>query len=617
MRNFQRSLAVLALTLAVHLAAGNNLIFARRGSVGSLPRQSDSKASKKPGQSAPDSRPGKKAPPNGHLKGGVKLDLSAQREQRKQLALSMIQDVLTSSHRITPVEYAILAEVEAATLLWSLDRDQAMSLLKSNFEKLTELKDKKACCGKASKARRLRYLAFHKIAMLNPELLSTLSSRQGDKPGNSVSADWSEEARALISVATDTINDKPDLAAALAQQVLALGQVDWTVFLRRLHERDSEAAGRLALIIITQLADSPLPPVVLLNLSRFTLARDVSTRVRNAFFEAVAMRLGRDMRLDLPTANLAPTLLAARDAYRMAANDARWQPQFGKMVDDLETVLRSGDVVVPARGKKVIPMQLPQSEIIGGDDPKVTAQAQQNEITPANRDQAYRQRATEAAGRGNLLAAEEAMSKIEDAGIKGDTSLTVYGPFVRQAFLDSEWSKAWSYADRITDPLGRTLALNRIARAMATAGKDRRSINEVYNIAFTQLRRDTQSESVAKSYLILARSLSTADPDRSLDALEWAIHVLNRVSMNGELMADFKVPSNLTPWISVTIYGLHDEALDLTALIGPVFEELAKRDPNRAHSIALGILHNGVYSFAALGIARELLRGSNYNAKKS
>jgi hypothetical protein len=55
----------------------------------------------------------------------------------------------------------------------------------------------------------------------------------------------------------------------------------------------------------------------------------------------------------------------------------------------------------------------------------------------------------------------------------------------------------------------------------------------------------------------------------------------------------------------------------LTALIGPVFEDLAKRDPNRAHSIALGIMHNGGYSFAALGIARELLRESNHKAKKS
>jgi hypothetical protein len=68
---------------------------------------------------------------------------------------------------------------------------------------------------------------------------------------------------------------------------------------------------------------------------------------------------------------------------------------------------------------------------------------------------------------------------------------------------------------------------------------------------------------------------------------------------------------------TVSAYGLQDEALYLTALIGPVFEDLAKRDPNRAHSIALGIMHNGGYSFAALGIARELLRESNHKAKKS
>jgi hypothetical protein len=51
----------------------------------------------------------------------------------------------------------------------------------------------------------------------------------------------------------------------------------------------------------------------------------------------------------------------------------------------------------------------------------------------------------------------------------------------------------------------------------------------------------------------------------------------------------------------------HEEVIELSELIGPVFTSLAKRDPEVARSMALDFLHQGLYSFAQLGIVRGLL----------
>src|SRR6185295_4733922 len=50
-------------------------------------------------------------------------EILAESERRKQLRASLLEGVLAGAHRITPVEYSLLVQVEAATQLWDSDRD--------------------------------------------------------------------------------------------------------------------------------------------------------------------------------------------------------------------------------------------------------------------------------------------------------------------------------------------------------------------------------------------------------------------------------------------------------------------------------------------------------------
>jgi hypothetical protein len=142
---------------------------------------------------------------------------------------------------------------------------------------------------------------------------------------------------------------------------------------------------------------------------------------------------------------------------------------------------------------------------------------------------------------------------------------------------------------------------------MSQSGKDKQAVRDTYNFASYKLQRDAPTEDVARSYLILARSLSTIDIEDSFDALAWAVHLFNKLTRNGKLMADYKVSGSLALWVKVPVFSLHDEVLDLTEMIGPIFREMAKRSLDRTRMVAEGFAHQGLYSFAELGIVRGLL----------
>src|SRR6266404_4122556 len=54
----------------------------------------------------------------------------------KELAVSLLEVVQLGADRIKSAEYRILAQVEAATLLWQIDRERAFAILKTASEKM-------------------------------------------------------------------------------------------------------------------------------------------------------------------------------------------------------------------------------------------------------------------------------------------------------------------------------------------------------------------------------------------------------------------------------------------------------------------------------------------------
>jgi len=525
--------------------------------------------------------------------------------------MSLLEGVLLGTERITPIEYNVLTLVEAATLLWQIDQDRALAMLKSACETMRELREKDPDKTINSKQRRLRFLAFLKIARLKPDLMKDLALNKSndDKSAQPISGDWSEEARAMISIADEQIEKSPALAAQLAQQTFSLGQIDWATFLRKLSARDGALSEQVARTVIDRLSTSSLTPIYLLNLNRFVLNPERSEQLKDYFFAGLAIRLRRNLNPAVPSDELRTNLATTQDGLRMTGNYPRWQGEFEGIELAFQELLTARSIAAAdVRNGKVIPIPM-MDEIKPGDTQEIVEAVPRAERIKESkaRDSKYQEMATKAASRSDLRLAEEIISKIEDEAIRRDANLSVYSPFVRKAINESDWAGAKEYASRILDPLGRTLVLDQIVQGISKSNKDKQPVKDVYDLAAYRLRRESPTEDVAKAYLILAKSLSNVDPEESLYSASWAVYILNRLTRNGELLGEVKVGSALAWWVRVPAFRHHDEVLDLTEMIGPFFKEMAKRDPATAQTVAHGFVDQGLYSIAQLGIVRALL----------
>ncbi|HWP42483.1 MAG TPA: hypothetical protein VNO14_04560, partial [Blastocatellia bacterium] len=84
-----------------------------------------------------------------------------------------------TADKITPAEYRIFTEVEAATLLWNIDRERSITILRGVVKAMRQLLESAKVSTvitpfRKSKERRLWFLAMRKIAALKPELVQEL-----------------------------------------------------------------------------------------------------------------------------------------------------------------------------------------------------------------------------------------------------------------------------------------------------------------------------------------------------------------------------------------------------------------------------------------------------------
>lgn len=559
-----------------------------------------------------------KTKPAGH----VSEEVSAAKQRKKELAMSLLEGVLESAHRITPVEYGLLTQVEAATLLWESDRDRSLLVLKKAWDRLNELfeEQKKANDDRPSrKQQRLRFAVLRRIARLSPDLLKQLGSSNSNGDGEPVTVlgKWTDEARAMMSVAEEQVDANPALAIQLAQGSLPFGLVDWVPFLIKLSAQDSAQAEQVAAVLMNRFSSISVSPVELLHLDRFALDSGRSPQLREQFFRALAIRFTQDLRPDIPTAALRLGMQTAQGALSMATGPV-WPSKFQEIVSQYESMLISRSAAPSPATRSVAVDTSMMAPAKAGDTAEIEQGTQrvQRINDPKARDKEYQRLAGAAASKENLSLAEELMSKIDSDEVRRETTVSVYGPAIRKELSEADWTKAQTDALKIMHPLGRTLILDIIAQMIMRSGTGKQDdAKQVYDTALSKLQRDGATEDVAKGFLIIAKSLGTIDPDRSLEAMNWAVFVLNKVAKGGELLTDSESSGALASWVGLPIRTLrYDEVLDLTEMIGPLFKEMTKRDPSNAQSTAYALAHLGLSSLAQLGIVSELqkeLRASN------
>jgi len=540
-------------------------------------------------------------------------EILAEAERKKQLGTSLLEGVLAGAYRITPVEYSLLVQVEAATLLWDSDRDRAHAVLRKAWDGIRALLEEKKSGDEppTRKQQKLRFAVLRRIARLDPGLLNQLASDSstGETKSVAVLGKWTDEARAIMSVAQEQVDANPALAAQLAQRSLPFGLVDWVPFLNKLSERDSILAEQVASTVMTQYASGSVSPVELLRLDRFALDPDRSPQLREQFFQSLAVRCAQGLRPDSSIEALRAGSLTAQRALGIATGP-RWPVRFQEIVSQYESFLSS---------RSAAPAQAPETKFVdmsmmsatkAGDTVEIEERSQrvQRMNDAKGRDKEYQRLAASAASNENLSLAEDLMSKIEGDETRKGTSVSVYGPLIRKELSQGDWTKAQYYALRISHPLGRTLVLDIIGQMILRSGKAKREeANEVYDTAMAKLEHDGITEDVAKGFLVLAKSLGTIDPERSLEAVNSAIFVLNKVTKSADWLADSETSSALASWVSLPIPTVrYDEVLDLTEMVGPLFKEMARRDLKSAESTAYKLSHPGLSSLAELGIVSEL-----------
>jgi hypothetical protein len=540
-------------------------------------------------------------------------------QEKEHLARSLVEGVLVGTHKSKPAEYGILAQVEAATLLWQFDRERTLSILKSSLEAVQALidaenADKEAAKRLSRKQRKLRFKVFLRIARLSPDLVIQLASKNSgeDKSKESISGEETEEARALMLVAAEQIDKDPELAVRLAEQSLSVGLAGWQHFLHALVMRDSSRAEQLATNVISRLRDNSIRAGSLFNFNSFALGPDRSEQLEEFFFLSLAARLRRDIRPDAPVIEIEYYLQTARMSQRLAGGSPRWHAEFGEIISVLEEAFTARSLPLPAQPRIMAIDTSSMQSATPGSTLGIEEKAQRVEVVKASqvRDREYQRLAISAALKADGRLAEEFLSKIENEEARRKTTLKVYGPLVRKALGESDWAQAQKYAFKIADPLGRTLVLDRVAGTMSQAGADKQLVKDVYSAAASQLHRDRATEDVVKAFLLLARSLSGRDADEGHEAVNSAIYVINKLTRGGVMPGESEAGYEFSSWISLPSTLSPDDVLDLTEMIGPLFKEIAKRDADDAQSLAFGISHHGLHSLAQLAIASCLLEES-------
>jgi hypothetical protein len=555
--------------------------------------------------------------------GSAKNEPFSSPRQKKALAMSFIEEALEAARRIEPIEYGILVQAEAAGVVHRFDKSRSDLILRNAVARLRELlaRDAESAKGIDRSRQKLRFQVLRKIAAINPVLLSELSVKStNNEMRPTISGNWTEEARALISVALDQIENDPKLAARLAEQSMALGYSDWQSFLTKLGRRDNNEAERLAIVLMNNLRSSELSAVMLTNLKGFMLSPDRSPKLQAYFFQSLLMRLRRDLQPDTPIECLAEDLLVAQQASQLSPvslNDL--QSEFLSTASAFEKMLIDRSATVPPEPRRRmidVSLLLPATP---GDTQEIESALPQVARIPdsQSRDSEYRKLAERAASKANVGLANEILSKISDDAMRQATTVTVYSPLVRKALADSNWSEAQKHAANILDPLGRTLAIDAIAQAMLRSGEEKLAVISLYRFAFDQLVRDWRTEQVAKALLIVAKSLYPLDSEAGIAATKSAVFVLNRLTTDDGGTQEATIGPAVTSWLSISNHSLRaDEVLDTSELLGAVLRETAKHDLETALLASNELSHRGLSALARLAISKLLLEQATATAKK-
>lgn len=535
-------------------------------------------------------------------------------KEKEQLLDSTLGNVSSSAFQIEPVEYSILVQVEAASLLWDKEREQANDELANAWARLRELLSEKKASrlpefgNKMSEAERMRLkqAILRRIAKLNPNLIKDWTaekSAEAEKSKPAVATDV-EGGTAIFASAVEELQRDPETAMKLAEHGLMYG-ADYaaSTFLTQLWYKDKQLAEKQALVYLEKLPAGSVSNLFLITKLHFFLSPPMHER----YFQSLAARLRASLRLELSVGECRELLSVNNKGMTQATTHPIWRDEFVRLANEAEALLASRSAVAStAKPTKAINTS-GMSAATPGDTAEIEHSSQKLEAIRNQKlkDSEYQRLAIEAAEKADIVLAERLLLKISDDAVRRQTSIGVYGPLVRKSLEEKDWPQARSYALKVADPLGLSLIVDTAAKAMLNAKQDKQLVRSFYADALANLDRETPSLYVAKAAITIAKSRLIDEPEDGFFAVNQAVSVLNKSELSEPYSSKTGLAKGLATWVNQTNLILReDDYFDVTETLGPLFRDLSKRDLQRTQDLASALTHQGLRSLAQLGLAK-------------
>ncbi|HSE98136.1 MAG TPA: hypothetical protein VLD57_07725 [Blastocatellia bacterium] len=538
----------------------------------------------------------------------------AQRDSRIVLLLGQLADQARLSDDLS---FAVEAQAQAATLLWSLDREKSRAVFRRAFASLgaTARTDHESASSgiSAAERRRLQSELLNRIAARDTELAEELSrlllyssdasktpgAASGPEYASNISRDDIERRELLISVALQVVEREPYRAMTFGQLSLSLGispELSRLLLHMRAVDRPladllfSSAVARLEKAQTIELAD-------LHTLGTYLVSSIGSTGKENAPAPLIVKFL-----------NLAYNRLMYRAVGPAEAPGA--SPEKNARPDDSAVYFvgkQLTDLFARYLPERLSQLQRRVSELSGAGSldaeidlsftqpvlPSDTAREARLATEDGERNALYARAALGWLEKGEILEAQSAAAKISDAAMR-DRVLT---QIARRQTSEGRIDEAVAVAQRIENDTTRVGVLVKLAGA-ALASKDSARATELLNEAEREALRADPQLARAKALLTIAASFSAFDVLRAFEVMQSAVKSINGIFPARRTAEDMSAPATNADHRLDELYYLDFEG---------TLSTLARADFDRALLLAQQLTIKEASLIAQLAVCRGVM----------
>jgi hypothetical protein len=547
---------------------------------------------------------------------GEDLQQVTQQTSRITSLLELLADEARASDDLA---FAVRAQAQAATLLWSRDAERAKSIYRRAFESLaappsTKPGDQKATAIGSSSAgprpdlsaarqRQLRSELLNQIAARDPDLAEELAGSIADKLENSsrgckdgtsqdcgsngpnpapsiarpamstgLTREDTERRELLMSAALQVVEREPQQAMAFAQMSVALGISSYLArFLTLMRAVDAERADLLFSNVVARLEESPEVNLTEIHALGSYVVSVVNTTSEHTLSKPLVVRFLNLALNKISRDESDPSAITSRDESAAYFIGRQLTDLVARYLPDRAGQLQSYIGYGSDAGNDA----LIDAADLGVRGPADLARDAIETTDKGERDSLWARAALGWLARSGFKEAEEATFKISNEAMRDRVMIQIAQRYSSAKRIED----ALALARRVVDLSLRADVVVMLANAVLAARDEVRAI-ELLNEAATYSAKAALIDR-ARSLIKIAGSFAAFDDVRSFETLQSAIKAINETIKRQQDSKD--EPASATKANGTRVFALDDLN---GASLERTLASLAKADFDRALSLA-------------------------------